>query len=63
MCMKSVAAGELNEAISRVQDGQGEAFMVLLFFYCNSIMKLDSARVIVPQRGRDRCALSGGPED
>lgn len=32
ICMKSVAAGELNEAISRVHDGQGEAFILFLFF-------------------------------
>lgn len=60
ICMCGVTAGEVNEGISWVHDGRGEAF---IFFYCNSVMKLDSVRVIISQRGRDRCVLYGSRAD
>lgn len=58
--MCRVAAGEVNEGISRVHDGSYfvSSLFISLFFYCNGVMKLDSVRVIVSQRGCDRCASS-----
>lgn len=61
ICMCRVTAGEVNEDIG-VQGGRGEAF-ILYFFYCNSVMKLDSVRVVISQRDRDRCVLYGGWAD
>lgn len=33
------------------------------FFYCNSVIKLDSVRVVIPQRDHDQCVEYGGWAD
>lgn len=53
---------ELNGDVSGVHHGRGEA-LILFSAFRDGVMKLDSVRIIVSQRDRDRGVLFAGLAD